>query len=525
MPQIQEVVTNGIQACVALYDNSAETPDELSFKSGDILVVIQQDSPGLEGWWICSLRGKQGICPSNRLRLLTEAEVTLLGERRRRSWNTPPNKVVTPQKYGDVYLYDMPQNHFGNDVPQMQYDVPLNTQPLPAEESYDVPKPVGGGSLTPSSSISSLTTDSNRSSLIQQDYDVPRPTRLQPTQEEEVNTVSYDVPRSGAEVPLDLDSALDWLGRLESQITSSTSRLLGCAGPHWRTPQKLEPRLAELRAAVSSLTASLHQLTLFIHPILLSQQDKGLGGKLSVLFENLVKADISVREASTEVETMGWNVSSLGVEDENSHRADALDELVSAAALLTDDIRQIASFIQGNSTLLFKKSTPVSGGWSDNLSYMNVEKKEPEAEDKAGSSPLPPIVHTDPHDRKILDFYSGQFWLSSGYLSSAIETFLLTVAQNQPPKAFLSHAKAVISSAHRLVGIGDAVERNLSENRLKKEVGMATNSIGDATSNVVQKTKCAAVNFPNVQAVQLMVDAVVDLSHKSKSLKQTLVAY
>lgn len=524
MPQPQEATNNGLQACVALYDNTAETHDELSFKSGDILTIMQQDSQGLEGWWICSLRGRQGICPSNRLRILTEAEMNLLGERRRRSWNTQGNKVVTPQKYGDVYLYDMPQNHFANDVPQMQYDVPLNSQPLPAEESYDVPKPVGGGSLTPSSSISSLTTDSNRSSLIQQDYDVPRPTRLQPTQEEEINTVSYDVPRSGAEVPLDLDSALDWLGRLESQITSATSRLLGCAGPHWRTPQKLEPRLAELRAAVSSLTTSLHQLTLFIHPILLSQQDKGLGGKLSVLFENLVKADVSVREASTDVETLGWSVASLGVEDEQTHRPDALDDLVSAAALLTDDIRQIASFIQGNSTLLFKKSTPVSGTVGDDLSYMNLDKKDIELEDKT-TSPVPPVIHTDPHDRKILDFYTGQFWVTSDYLSSAIETFLLTVTQNQPPKAFLSHAKAVISWAHKLIGIGDAVERNLSECRLKKDVGMATNSIGDATSNVVQKTKGAAVNFPSVQAVQFMVDAVVDLSHKSKALKQTLVAH
>ena len=75
---------------------------------------------------------------------------------------------------------------------------------------------------------------------------------------------------------MDLDSALDWLGRLESQITTATSRLLGCAGPHWRSPQRLEPRLTEIRGAVSSLATSLHQLTLFIHPILLSQQDKGI---------------------------------------------------------------------------------------------------------------------------------------------------------------------------------------------------------------------------------------------------------
>lgn len=39
-------------------------------------------------------------------------------------------QVVTPQKYGDVFLYDLPQVHFGGEGQQTQYDVPLNAQPL-----------------------------------------------------------------------------------------------------------------------------------------------------------------------------------------------------------------------------------------------------------------------------------------------------------------------------------------------------------------------------------------------------------
>ena len=121
-----------------------------------------------------------------------------------------------------------------------------------------------------------------------------------------------------------------------------------------------------------------------------------------------------------------------------------------------------------------------------------------------------------------MDFYNGQYWVTSGNLTSAIDTLLNTVTQNQPPKAFLSHAKAVISWAHKVISVGDAVERNLTDGPLKKEVGTATNLIGDATSNVVHKTKSAALNFPSVSAVQYMVDSVVDLSHKSKTLKQVL---
>uniref|UniRef100_A0A3Q2YJT7 BCAR1 scaffold protein, Cas family member n=1 Tax=Hippocampus comes TaxID=109280 RepID=A0A3Q2YJT7_HIPCM len=54
----------------ALYDNAAESPDELSFRKGDILTVLERDTQGLDGWWLCSLHGRQGIVPGNRLKVL-----------------------------------------------------------------------------------------------------------------------------------------------------------------------------------------------------------------------------------------------------------------------------------------------------------------------------------------------------------------------------------------------------------------------------------------------------------------------
>ena len=54
----------------ALYDNIAETPEELAFRRGDILTVVEQDTSGLDGWWLCSLNGRHGIAPGNRLRIV-----------------------------------------------------------------------------------------------------------------------------------------------------------------------------------------------------------------------------------------------------------------------------------------------------------------------------------------------------------------------------------------------------------------------------------------------------------------------
>lgn len=45
----------------AIYDNVADTSDELAFRKGDVLAVIEQDADGCQGWWLCLLRGRQVV--------------------------------------------------------------------------------------------------------------------------------------------------------------------------------------------------------------------------------------------------------------------------------------------------------------------------------------------------------------------------------------------------------------------------------------------------------------------------------
>uniref|UniRef100_A0A8C5J2C6 Cas scaffold protein family member 4 n=1 Tax=Junco hyemalis TaxID=40217 RepID=A0A8C5J2C6_JUNHY len=54
----------------ALYDNKAECSDELAFRRGDIVTVLEQHVAGSRGWWHCSLHGHHGLAPANRLQLL-----------------------------------------------------------------------------------------------------------------------------------------------------------------------------------------------------------------------------------------------------------------------------------------------------------------------------------------------------------------------------------------------------------------------------------------------------------------------
>uniref|UniRef100_A0A3B5BCA7 Breast cancer anti-estrogen resistance protein 1 n=1 Tax=Stegastes partitus TaxID=144197 RepID=A0A3B5BCA7_9TELE len=153
----------------ALYDNMPESPEELAFRKGDILTVIEQNTGGLEGWWLCSLHGRQGIAPGNRLKLLIgpmfEAqssaaaaaqsppqsyhpqqqqqqqqqsiyqvppgqEVYQVPPRSTLAADKTPSKVVTPTRVGQSYTYS-PGQHNQQDL----YDVP----PSRSQGVYDIP--------------------------------------------------------------------------------------------------------------------------------------------------------------------------------------------------------------------------------------------------------------------------------------------------------------------------------------------------------------------------------------------------
>ncbi|XP_055011129.1 breast cancer anti-estrogen resistance protein 1 isoform X2 [Boleophthalmus pectinirostris] len=78
----------------ALYDNVAESPDELSFRKGDIMTVLERDTQGLDGWWLCSLHGRQGIVPGNRLKILVG-----MYDKQQGSPSTPdPTTVTSPSQ-------------------------------------------------------------------------------------------------------------------------------------------------------------------------------------------------------------------------------------------------------------------------------------------------------------------------------------------------------------------------------------------------------------------------------------------
>eukprot|EP00794_Sanderia_malayensis_P009751 gene9751-10748_t len=60
-----------VQVVRALYNYTAQQPDELSFQEGDILYIL--DKTATTGWWTAKVGKKEGLIPSNYVEESTES--------------------------------------------------------------------------------------------------------------------------------------------------------------------------------------------------------------------------------------------------------------------------------------------------------------------------------------------------------------------------------------------------------------------------------------------------------------------
>ncbi|MED6249460.1 hypothetical protein ATANTOWER_014492, partial [Ataeniobius toweri] len=86
----------------ALYDNTAECGDELAFRKGDIVTVMEQNVSDTSGWWMCSLYGRQGLAPANRLELLAQT-VAAAGDIRHDTEKPTLNHAKSDVKVQNIY--------------------------------------------------------------------------------------------------------------------------------------------------------------------------------------------------------------------------------------------------------------------------------------------------------------------------------------------------------------------------------------------------------------------------------------
>ena len=88
---------------IALYENDAESEDELNFKKNDLLQILQYDYLGMEGWWLCKLVKTNliGLAAGNRLKIVNDEKIlsrvnSMLNQKSTNSNNSSSNN--TPNK-------------------------------------------------------------------------------------------------------------------------------------------------------------------------------------------------------------------------------------------------------------------------------------------------------------------------------------------------------------------------------------------------------------------------------------------
>ncbi|KAH7982017.1 hypothetical protein HPB52_002607 [Rhipicephalus sanguineus] len=656
-----------MQNCLAraLYDNIAESPEELAFRKNDVLTVLEQNPGDLEGWWLCALRGRQGLAPGNRLRLMPGMyDPTGLGyaaptgnpdlaatvppaapagtypgpgqrHARRRSWRVDPNKVITPSKVGDVYLYDVP---VGAKVTE-EYDTPAHsTLPRPSGHVHIdtvVPAPQDGRKSM--RTLPNMAYDEPRPSSLS--YDLPRPsvnTRLELPSSTTAGTESYDVPRpktdydvpnselvgtydtpppargiakgtpsSVYDVPLDSGTPRCVLaanydvptsGRSSGVSLLSTSSSSAGVSPASRSnrssleqghemydiptsssrrvtdgpPSRTQSPRGNLGAVPPPPGHGMTLLQFYDVPTnnapapFYDTPPKRAPAAQTVCMEGVYDVPPQVVVATTQaLDDKGWQLCMS-----REAGPDELDQLIACARGLTEDIQQVASTIQGNSTLIFKKSPLISESgrtsqerplpvpprkeddqWASDYDYVNLESKasvERENEEIKAALPaelsqsfdkllqqsqlivegivqepqaLSSMPGLDQNDLQILNFYGAQIDTHILFLTNAIDAFLATIENNQPPKVFIGHSKFVVISAHKLVYMGDTVYRNIVNVDIKNKVLQCSSNLCEALKMLINSTKKAALQFPSVAAVQEMVDSIVDVSHLANDLK------
>uniref|UniRef100_G3WHD8 Cas scaffolding protein family member 4 n=1 Tax=Sarcophilus harrisii TaxID=9305 RepID=G3WHD8_SARHA len=207
----------------ALYDNHAECADELAFRRGDILTILEKNVPESEGWWKCSLHGRQGLAPANRLHLLTDSQegrVSLSPQNNLEELSSSPektchvsselNKPPPPGVYEQMVGWVKSQPIVSSSADQVyEQPAPLTTAKIFTEKTlsfakqdlFTLPKPISVS--TYNSQVYDVPSPQNQGRLIpkeqkQQVYDIPA------NSEKGGNQVSkshvYDVPPPTARV-------------------------------------------------------------------------------------------------------------------------------------------------------------------------------------------------------------------------------------------------------------------------------------------------------------------------------------
>ncbi|KFO93178.1 Breast cancer anti-estrogen resistance protein 1, partial [Buceros rhinoceros silvestris] len=307
-------------------------------------------------------------------------------------YDTPPMAVKGPngQDPGQE-IYDVPPSVEKN-LHQTVYDVPPSVSKdvpdgLAREETYDVP-PAFAKQKAFDPSRHPLVLAQQEPYLPEDVYDVPPAAgkgapelplsheiydvppslkKLTASPRSNISTSSLDVvpvkePAKGAgkEFSLDLDAAMGMLAKLQNGISGAVSYLMSFIGANWRSPEHMEANATSIRGAAEGVQMALRDLLEFARGAVgnaAQASDRSLYTKLSKQLQKMEEVYQALARHGQALDACHWSPSALAG---GKLGTDDLEHFVMHSRGIPDDTKQLASFLHGNASLLFKRTKPVA---------------------------------------------------------------------------------------------------------------------------------------------------------------------
>lgn len=148
---------------------------------------------------------------------------------------------------------------------------------------------------------------------------------------------------------------MERLSRLQQAVESSVSLMMSFITGNWRSPAHLEGNLPAIHQAAERVRATVRDFLEFAHGAVANAAqatDRSLQSKLGRQVGKMEEVFQSLVHHSLSLDAMAWSHAALATPPPGG---DDLDRLIMTARGIPDDAKQLASFLHGNASLLFKR--------------------------------------------------------------------------------------------------------------------------------------------------------------------------
>lgn len=121
-------------------------------------------------------------------------------------------------------------------------------------------------------------------------------------------------------------------------------------------------------------------------------------------------------------------------------------------------------------------------------------------------------------DQELMNVFAMQLDAMSLSLVDSTDGFLRSIAEQGSPTNFVPQSKHTIVCAYKLVYITNTLFQKINHGPTKASLVAASNELVEAIKLVVSDTKTAALQHPNVQATERMIESVNNLNPVASDL-------